>query len=196
MSRTTEGKKNARKIANDESPEIAIATFQAVMDSLLPKTADEADMYVFTSQQVLNEWLDVTDSLTRHGFHRSAILIWDKRGPGMGDVNSWGIGIEFIIFLKKGRRERTAKRRSPVLSFPPIPAMELIHPHEKPTNLLVPLMEHSTSPGDLIVDPFGGSASTLRAARREGRSCVAMELDEENYRIAKDRFDTEEEVFF
>jgi len=196
QSTSPEGKKNARKIANDESPEIAIKVFNQVMDVLLPKTAPDADMYVFTAPQVLKEWLDVADSLSRHGFVRDAILVWEKDGPGMGDTDSWGIGIEFILFLKKGRRKRTDKRRNPVLHVPQIRPDKLIHPHEKPPDLLAPLIKHSTFPGDFIVDPFGGSASTLRAARREGRSCVAIELDRENYEIADKKFRTEEVSIF
>lgn len=195
MAVTEAGKVNARKIANDESPEIAIKVFNDVMDVLLPKTADDADLYIFTAQQVLKEWLDVADSLSRHGFTRSATLVWEKDGPGMGDLQGWGIGIEFILFLKKGRRPRSDKRRSPVLHVPQLRPNELIHPHEKPIPLLAPLMRHSTDPGDLIVDPFGGSASTLRAARQEGRSCVAIELDKNNFEIANKKFTTQEDSF-
>lgn len=195
MAKTEAGLKNARKIANDESPELAIKVFNEVMDVLLPKTADDADMYLFTSQQVLKEWLEVADSLGRHGYKRSAILVWEKDGPGMGDKESWGIGVEFIIFLKKGRRARTDSRRSPVLHVPQLRPDQLIHPHEKPVPLLAPLIKHSTDPGDFIVDPFGGSASTLRAARRERRSCIAMELDPYNYEVANKKFLTEEDSF-
>jgi DNA modification methylase len=197
MAVTAEGKKHARKIANDESPEIAIANFNRVMDVLLPKTADNADMYVFTSHQVLKEWLQVTDDLIRHGFSREATLVWQKDGPGMGDLEGcWGMAHEFIIFLKKGRRLRTAPRRTGVFHIPQVRPKDLIHPHEKPTQLLDEFIRFSTSPGDFIVDPFAGSGSTVRAAKAAGRSAVGIEYDYENWRIANEKLTTGEEALF
>lgn len=184
MATTNAGKEYARKIANDETPEKAIAVFQTVMDVLLPKTVENADMYLFTAYQVLRQWLEVADSLARHKFYQSAILVWNKDGPGMGDLASWGMGHEIIIFLKKGRRQSTAPRRSGVLSVPQLRPGQLIHPHEKPTGLLKLFIEHSTSPGDLIVDPFAGSGSTIRAAKELGRSALGCELNKKNFDLA------------
>lgn len=186
---TPEGKAYARKIANDESPEIAISTFQAVMQSLLPATTDEADLYVFTSAQVLKEWLVMCDGfLSTHRFERKAILVWEKDGPGMGDLNSWGMGVEFILFYKKGAKERQDTRRNCVLRTSQLRPNELIHPHEKPEALLEQLIKHSTKPGEFIVDPFGGSGSLVRAARNLNRSAVAIEYDERNYTEALKKF--------
>lgn len=198
MAVTESGKKYARKIANDESPEIAISTFKSVMSVLLPKTANDADMYVFTSYQVLSEWLVMTDQfLQLFGFTRKAVLIWQKEGPGMGDLNCpWGMGCEFILFFQKGRREKDAKRRNNVLSIPQLRPNELIHPHEKPTALLELLIKASTSHGDFIVDPFAGSGSTVRAAKAVGRSCVGIEYDEENYRLASKALESKEDGLF
>jgi adenine-specific DNA-methyltransferase len=191
MATTEAGKDYARKIANDESPEIAIATFKAVMDSLLPATATDADMYVFTSYQVLSDWLVMTDEfLPKHGFTRKAVIVWEKDGPGMGDLNCpWGMGSEFVLFFQKGRREKSATRRNSVLHMPQLRPQELIHPHEKPVQLLEHFIKASTNPGDFIVDPFGGSGSLVRAAQRVGRSAVAVEYDERNYREALKKFE-------
>jgi len=199
MAKTVEGKANARKIANDESPEVAITVFNSVMDSLLPGTVDECDMYIFTAHQVLAEWLAVADGLGRHGFRRCGILVWQKDGPGMGDLDgSWGMGHEFILFLKKGNRPRTSgvTRRSGVLAIPQLRPNQLIHPHEKPTALLSELIRFSTNPGDFIVDPFGGSGSTVRAARETGRSAVAIELEQNNWEIANNRLLSQETAMF
>lgn len=182
---TAAGKDYARKIANDESPEKAIETFKNVMNVLLPKTSDDCDLYIFTSYQVLSNWLVMTDEyLAPFGFTRKAVLVWEKDGPGMGDLNSWGMGCEFILFFKKGRRQATDKRRNNVLHTPQLRPTELIHPHEKPLPLLELLIKHSTSKGDFIVDPFGGSGSLARAAQRTDRSAVCIELDERNYEAA------------
>jgi adenine-specific DNA-methyltransferase len=185
---TNQGKAMARKIANDETPEIAIQTFQGVMDVLLPKTKTDCDMYVFTSYQVLSEWLVMTDEyMPKHGFNRKAILTWEKDGPGQGDLNCpWGMGVEFILFFQKGRRTKTTKRRNTVLHSPQIRPEDLIHPHEKPGGLLEQLITASTVRGDFLVDPFGGSGSLVRAARNCGRNAVAIEYDEKNFHLAND----------
>lgn len=182
---TAEGKMNARKIANDESPEKALEIFDLVMKDLLPKTADNCDMYIFTAHQVLERWIAYADGLrVPYGFERKAILVWEKDGPGMGDLNSWGASHEFIIFLRKGNRARTDKRRSGVLHVPQVRPQDLIHPHQKPLALLEILLAHSTSPGDLVIDPFAGSGSTIQACRRMGRNAMGVEYDELNWKRA------------
>lgn len=195
---TEDGKKWARKIANDESPEVAIATFKAVMDSLLPATKDDCDLYIFTSYQVLSDWLVMTDEyLPQHGFKRKAVLVWEKDGPGMGDTECpWGMGSEFILFFQKGRRPKSAKRRNSVIRTPQVRPNKLIHPHEKPTVLLEVLLQASTVEGDFVVDPFGGSGSLVRAAKKCGRNAVAIEYDEHNYNLAKEALETGEDGLF
>ncbi|QSL99689.1 DNA methylase [Gordonia phage Austin] len=185
MAVTEGGKKYATKIANDESPEVAIKVFKEVMGALLPKTKEHCDLYVFTAYQVLREWLVMLDDFcAQYGFVRKAVLVWEKDGPGMGDLESWGQGHEFIIFLKKGRAPRNAKRRNGVLHVPQLRPEKLIHPHEKPGALLELLIRHSTQEGAFLVDPFGGSGSLVRAARSCGRNAVAIELDEVRYERA------------
>lgn len=181
-SETEHGKKYARKIAGDESPEQAIELFYNVMDALESKMADDCDMYIFTAHTVLAEWLVLARSLEKYGLQYKSMLIWDKgECPGLGDLNSWGVGYEVVIFLKKGKKTRQVKRPSGILAYKPIPAVKLIHPHEKPEPLLERLIKFSTKPGELIVDPFGGSGATVRAARNTGRSGIAIELDDYNY---------------
>lgn len=196
MAVTAAGKKLARKIANDETPEIAIATFQSVMAALLPKTADNCDLYVFTSWQVLKEWLVMCDDfLEPWGFRRKAVLVWEKDGPGMGDLDSWGMGCEFILFFKKGNRPASDKRRNNVIHIPQLRPGDLIHPHEKPTALLELLLRHSTDEGDFVVDPFGGSGSLARAARNINRSAVCIELNELNFEMAERALHQSESLF-
>jgi site-specific DNA-methyltransferase (adenine-specific) len=50
-----------------------------------------------------------------------------------------------------------------------------IHPNEKPTGLLDPLIRYACPPGGLVVDPFAGSGSTLDAARQSGRRAIGIE---------------------
>lgn len=53
-----------------------------------------------------------------------------------------------------------------------------IHPTEKPTGILAPLIEYACPPGGLVLDPFAGSGSTAVAARMLGRRAALIEADE------------------
>lgn len=57
------------------------------------------------------------------------------------------------------------------------PAASDLHPTMKPVGLISKLIKNSSRRGDLVLDPFGGSGSTLIACESEGRKCRTMELD-------------------
>ena len=59
----------------------------------------------------------------------------------------------------------------------PIPPPEG-HPTAKPLPMVRQWVQWFTAPGDLILDPFAGSGTTLRAALDEGRRAIGVELDE------------------
>ncbi len=52
-----------------------------------------------------------------------------------------------------------------------------LHPTQKPIRPLGALIEALTRPGDLVLDPFCGSGSTLVAAQACGRRCLGIDLD-------------------
>jgi site-specific DNA-methyltransferase (adenine-specific) len=62
-----------------------------------------------------------------------------------------------------------------------------LHPTQKPVPALLPLIECFTRPGDLVLDPFCGSGSTLEAARQLGRDWLGVELDERHHATASRR---------
>lgn len=51
------------------------------------------------------------------------------------------------------------------------------HPTMKPVDLIARLVSNSSRRGDVVLDAFGGSGSTLIACERLGRKCRTMELD-------------------
>lgn len=186
---TPKGKEMARKILNDETPEVAQANFRLVMERLMPAMMDDSDIYVFTSYQVLEEWLGFTRLLfATYGYKQKALLVWEKDGPGQGDLDSWGMGCEFILYYKRGSRTPTAKRRNNVLHFPQVRPDKLVHPHEKPLPLLETLLKYSVGPDEWAIDPYGGSCSLVRAARNCDRSGISIEGDPMNFELAQQAF--------
>ena len=52
-----------------------------------------------------------------------------------------------------------------------------LHPTMKPVELVERALRNSSRPGDMVLDPFGGSGTTLIAAEKSGRVARVMELD-------------------
>ncbi len=62
-----------------------------------------------------------------------------------------------------------------------------LHPTQKAVVSLAPLVRAFTLPGELVLDPFCGSASTCAAALLTGRRYVGIEMDEDYFRAASGR---------
>lgn len=56
-------------------------------------------------------------------------------------------------------------------------SQDYIHPTQKPTKLAIRAMVNSSKVGDIILDPFAGSGSTLMACEERNRVCYTIELD-------------------
>jgi site-specific DNA-methyltransferase (adenine-specific) len=61
------------------------------------------------------------------------------------------------------------------------------HPYQKPEKLVERVLEASSRPGDLVLDPFLGSGTTAVVARRLGRRFLGFELDPDHVRLALKR---------
>lgn len=82
------------------------------------------------------------------------------------------------------------RKRGPVTdvwNFATVPPGPGKHPCEKPTSMLTHMIEATSRPGDLILDPFAGSGSTLRAAKDEGRRAIGIEKEERYCRLIANR---------
>lgn len=187
FAQTTKGKEFTRRIENDADLEGALALFYGVMDALLPKLADECEIYVFTSWKVYPEWREAVSLIWPGEVELKNTLVWEKGWPGLGDLEcNWANSFELILYAKRGNRP-IKSRRSSVLHFDRLPSRKNIHPTEKPLALLCELLEQSTDEGDLVVDPFAGSASTLAAAERLRRRAIGFELDPIHFKNAEAR---------
>lgn len=68
---------------------------------------------------------------------------------------------------------------------------EKIHPTQKPVKLLQQLITLFTDPGEVVIDPVAGSASTLVAAVRSDRSAYGFEIKKDFYKAASKRLERE-----
>lgn len=64
---------------------------------------------------------------------------------------------------------------------------EAQHPTQKPLGIVAPLIAYSSPPGAVVVDPFAGSGTTLRAAKDLGRRAIGIEIEERYCEIAAER---------
>lgn len=69
---------------------------------------------------------------------------------------------------------------------------EKIHPTQKPLALMAGLIELVTKPGQVVLDPFAGSATTLVAAKRSGRHFIGFERDKNYFESATARLNSED----
>jgi site-specific DNA-methyltransferase (adenine-specific) len=115
--------------------------------------------------------------------------VWDKsgRGPGMG----WRFrrDYEFVMVAHRaGGRLAWANKDTAVSNiFRVTPPRNENHPTEKPLQLVRNFIRLTTSVGDLVLDPFMGSGTTLRAAKDLGRRAIGIELEEKYCEVAANR---------
>lgn len=124
-------------------------------------------------------------------------LVWDKGIIGSGDLSSsWGPQHEPITFLvSKGRHAGEAGesslsarlRKGSILSYTRPTGRKVRHPSEKPWPLMRELVESSSVPGELVLDPFSGSGSSGVAAILTGRRCILVDSDFEYARMSMNR---------
>ena len=188
---TASAKRFVRELEGDDDLDGALELFHNVMVPLVTKTADTCDMYVFTRWNMIQVWSEAIEKLAP--FEVKNVLVWEKVYLGMGDIDcNWPFSWEAIIYAKKGRRHIN-ERRSSILKFPRMSHYELIHPTEKPVELIQELIRLSSAKGDFVVDPFSGSGSTVVAAHRLGRVGLGIETDE--FYIARSRERLKQGVF-
>ena len=122
------------------------------------------------------------------GLQPKTQMIWDKGVHGVGDcLGDIGLRHENIIFAVKGRFRFPGGRPVSVVRVQRLSSPKLMHPNEKPVELLQNLVEAVTKRGDLVLDPFLGSGTTAVAAKMADRRFIGIELDPAYARAAKAR---------
>ncbi len=126
-------------------------------------------------------------TLIKKHYNIKNVLVWDKGNRGSGDLTgAYGGRYECIIYGIKGRRNLNkidgVQRHDDILNYSKISHQKLIHPHQKPLELLEFIIEKSTDEGETILDMFAGVGSTLKASLNKNRKCIAIELDDNVYK--------------
>jgi site-specific DNA-methyltransferase (adenine-specific) len=118
------------------------------------------------------------------GFRFWKPIVWDKCTIGMG--YHYRARYELILFFEKGKRRLNDLGVADVIAVPRIRGG---YPAEKPIEIADVLVRQSSQEGDVVADPFMGSASVGVAALRAGRSFLGNDLNPEALRIAQMRLE-------
>ena len=109
------------------------------------------------------------------GLEASACIVWDKKSIGLG-LSNYRPQHEFIFYVKGGAWYGD-KAQSDVWYMSRGATGQYVHPTQKPVELIEKAINNSSKSGDIILDVFGGSGSTMIAAEKIGRESRLMELD-------------------
>jgi DNA modification methylase len=118
--------------------------------------------------------------LTELGFHVSCVITWAKErfAIGFGDYNQ---ATEFCLYGWKedngGHVWYGPTNESTLWEVHRDPTKTYLHPTQKPIALAQRAIRNSSKRGDLVLDAFLGSGSTLIAAESLGRRCFGIEID-------------------
>ena len=168
---------SAGKIKNDNMADEAFYNFLlAAFKNTEAAMADDASIYVFHAD---TEGLNFRRAFADAGFYLSGTCIWKKQSLVLGrSPYQWQHEPVLFGWKKKGKHQwYTGRKESTIWEFDK-PKKNGDHPTMKPIPLLAyPIMNSSMS-NTLVLDPFGGSGSTLIACEQTDRSCFTIELDE------------------
>lgn len=96
---------------------------------------------------------------------------------------------ETVVFATKGAYAFPGKRPVDVIRVPKVPSGKLVHPNEKPVELMRVLVDSVCPAGGTVLDPFMGSGPVGVACAESGRPYVGVEIDEGYYATAKARIE-------
>lgn len=145
---------------------------------------------------IFNDWknLGILDTkLDNEGFVGKDVFRWIKTNPMPRNRDRRYItDYEFAIVAtnKKGKwvfNRYDSKYERPMYSCSIVTGSKRFHPTQKPISLMEYLVCRHSNYGQTILDPFMGSGSTGVACVNTNRNFIGMELDENYFKIAKER---------
>lgn len=129
---------------------------------------DRGGLVAFAGDRTVSGYIDGT-------LHHMRTLVWEKTNPSPVFPGNYQAVYEWIVWQGKGGPPTfNGGGAVPNRYRAPIPAHKT-HPNEKPLSVMRSLVERHTNPDDVILDPYGGSGTTARAAVDLGRRVIVVE---------------------
>lgn len=142
-------------------------------------------IFICTTWKVLDKWIP----LFKKYHDLTNMIIWNKGGGGIGDLkHTFSTDYEVILCANNGK-EITGKRIGSVWTIKKDSSSEYVHPTQKPIKLSEFAIRNTTERGDIVLDLFGGSGSTLIACEQMDRRCRMMEYDPAYCDVIVDRWE-------
>ena len=178
---------SAGKIKNDNMAgekfyEFLLAAFKN-MESVM---APDASIYVFHAD---TEGLNFRRAFVDAGFYLSGCCIWKKQSLVLGrSPYQWQHEPVLYGWKKNGKHQwYTGRKETTIWEFDK-PKKNGDHPTMKPIPLLAYPIGNSSMTNSIILDPFGGSGSTLITCEQTDRICRTIELDEKFCDVIVNRY--------
>jgi site-specific DNA-methyltransferase (adenine-specific) len=154
----------------------------------IPAIKDICNGFVFicTTWKVLDKWLPLFGKY----YELTNMIIWDKGGGGMGDLEHTFLTDYEIILCSNNGAKITGKRLGSVWNIPKDDVNGYVHATQKPVKLAATAIENTTNENAVVLDVFGGSGSTLIACEQLNRTCYTMELDPKYCDVIVKRWET------
>ena len=135
-----------------------------------------------------DNYVDWYTAMSAAGFVYPGYLVWDKGNATWLAGNygvKWKQRTELIMHFIKGRPTLAFPDKHNILAYNRIAKNE--HPCQKPVPLMTELILQSSALGDLILDPFMGSGTTIVACKQLGRQAIGIEKEKDYVEIAVKR---------
>lgn len=175
---------NAADVADDRMVQ---PFFEAFFRGVYPHLPLFAHVYAHTD---FRSWAAIWRAAIRAGMTPKNCLVWDKGNAGLGSM--WRHCHEFIGFWVKEPPPKVSTMRGKgakgapgqrevlegnILRHSRVAGAERLHNAAKPLGLEAELIEASTDEGEIVLDPFLGSGTTLIACEKLNRVCFGVEVD-------------------
>jgi DNA modification methylase len=145
----------------------------------------DCSLYIFYAW---NKTVETIQAVENGGFEVRNIIVWNKnRAPFTGAQYKCKSELMLYCYLTGESPQWHGKANENNVWDYDIEAVNEYHPTQKPVPLLKRAIKNSSREGDLVLDPFCGSGSTLRAAKDLGRRAVGIEIEEKYCEIAAKR---------
>ena len=167
----------AGKIKNDNMGNEAFYDFLlAAFTNTEAAMAQDASIYIFHAD---TEGLNFRKAFSDAGFQLSGCCIWKKPSLVLGrSPYQWQHEPVLFGWKKKGKHNWYTDRKQTTIWEFEKPKKNADHPTMKPIALVAYPIMNSSLTNCIVLDPFGGSGSTLIACEQSDRICFTIELDE------------------